>query len=214
MRHFVLLLTVLVLFSPALGETANKNTQSPSVLPERLGNMLSGKIQTEHGEITEMEMVIVLGTPLDLKDLLDNGADPNTVFTIDEETGATISALLLAVKSSTDRRQGYTKIKMLLDRGADPNLSNPDTGITALHEAARADLPFVAEILLDAGADPLKPNIHGESAYQVALDRANVDTVQAIELRTDFRHPDRERLLTEGMIRKEQKMRLQGGKQQ
>ena len=42
-------------------------------------------------------------------------------------------------------------VKVLLDRGADPNAANK-TGFTPLHEAARLGSPKVAELLLLAGA--------------------------------------------------------------
>ena len=214
MKHLVLFLMVLALVFPAFGEEERKDVQLPPTLPERVGEYLTDAIETEHGTITHMQQVIVYGTPLDLKDMLDNGVDPNAEFVIDKETGDSISALRIAVDMVAMGRAGGSKVKLLLERGADPNKSNPLSGMTALHDAARSDLPLLAEMLLDAGADSLKPNSHGQSPYQVALELANIHAVRVIELRTDFRHPDRDRLLAEGLRHRERQMKLQGGKQQ
>ncbi len=51
-----------------------------------------------------------------------------------------------------------TAVRALLTRGADPNAAAAD-GTTALHWAARLDLPVLADLLLEAGADATAANV-------------------------------------------------------
>jgi hypothetical protein len=55
----------------------------------------------------------------------------------------------------------------LLEKGADPNLKNPD-GSTALMAAVSAGETDVIYELLKAGADPEEKNANGETAAEIA----------------------------------------------
>ena len=79
--------------------------------------------------------------------LISNGADVNAIGYAD------YTVLMAAVN------QGYPKIvKILLDKGADPNLASPQTGETPLHIAALRGFEEGSmeslKLLLDAGANP------------------------------------------------------------
>ena len=60
-----------------------------------------------------------------------------------------------------------TAVRALLTKGADPNAAAPD-GTTALHWAARLDLPVLADLLLEAGADVTAANVFGVTPLALA----------------------------------------------
>jgi ankyrin repeat protein len=99
--------------------------------------------------------------------LLDSGCDPNTVH---PTTGA--SALYNACFSSSEIRQGVDAVRLLLARGADPNMAltyrspvdgRVEVGIVPLMVTASVD---VIELLLQAGADPAAQT---EEGYTVLM---------------------------------------------
>ncbi len=212
MKHLVLFLMVFVLCFPSFGETPDKNSQ---LLPERRGGNLPDYMDTPDGKMPKIAVLISLGTPQDLSDFLDNGGDPNTTWTIDKEAGDKISALRFALMEVITTTRGYQKFKVLLQKGADPNLSEMGTGWTVLHDAAIEAPAYIVETLLEYGADPLKPAVNGMTPYEGALRFANREAIQTIELKTEFRHPDREKLMEEGLnLRAQRKMKTQEGRRQ
>jgi len=58
-------------------------------------------------------------------------------------------------------------IARLLDAGADPNAADKG-GTTPLHRAIRNRCAAAVEVLLAGGADPLRPNGRGSTAWQLA----------------------------------------------
>ncbi len=79
--------------------------------------------------------------------LVERGADVNGVGYSDH------TALMAATNQVLP-----AAMKLLLERGADPNLASPTTGETPLHQAAshgyRSDMNACMELLLKSGANP------------------------------------------------------------
>jgi ankyrin repeat protein len=63
-------------------------------------------------------------------------------------------------------------VRLLLERGADPNIGNLD-GVTALHNAVYENQLDIVALLLDAGADPNIKDQIGNTAYDLALKSGN-----------------------------------------
>ena len=130
-----------------------------------------------------------------LHELLRKGANPNTV----NEGGTSLlqRSLLFGDKSP------YANAKALLDHGANPNYADRD-GRTALHLAAEDSIGAVMTTLLAAGGDPLLeiPGEEDSSPYAVALSSGNVGAMTAIELTTEYRHPNRDEMLKWGVFGK------------
>ncbi|MDE1150976.1 MAG: ankyrin repeat domain-containing protein [Micavibrio sp.] len=57
-------------------------------------------------------------------------------------------------------------LRFYLTDGLDPDLKDPQTGLTLLHRAINDNQLEAAQLLLDAGADP---NIHGGPSYYTAI---------------------------------------------
>lgn len=87
------------------------------------------------------------------------------------------------ISLNTRDRYGYTPlmafnhdpsiIKILLLNGADVDTINY-IGQTALIRAIIDDKPVVAKLLLDAGADMCKKDIHGNTAFSYAMKSYNL----------------------------------------
>jgi ankyrin repeat protein len=129
------------------------------------------------------------GRPAVLRDLLRTGADVNhanrrgeTALLLSipppwpqhDEAGALdcINQLLAAGARINDRsadgatvlhsaigRSHLVSVRLLLLRGADPNLKGGKQGTSPLRHAIDADVPEIARALLRAGADPGEPGL-------------------------------------------------------
>ena len=64
-------------------------------------------------------------------------------------------------------------IRLLLERGADPDVPSGPRRETALHRVAEQHAPGTAELLLDHGADPDRPRDDGRTPYALAVRCAN-----------------------------------------
>lgn len=170
MRHYVLLIVVVALCFPAFG-------QAPPEIPELFKLMSSG-------------------TPAELQAWLDDGGDPNTVFQMGpSRTGNALTAMVTI--AANGRPGSFQKLKILLKAGADPNKADLESGKTPLHRAAFKASEAIVLALLDAGADPNKRDNRGRTPYDYALVSGNRYAVLTLEAKTGFKHPERERLLTE-----------------
>ena len=122
--------------------------------------------------------------------LLERGADPNdgevvyhtpetydnAVLTLLLDTGKlTADSLATLLLRKHDWHDG-DGVKLLLERGADPNRTTR-WGFSALHQALRRDNDLqIIELLLDRGADPNLP-AHGRSATAMAAREGRGDVL-------------------------------------
>ena len=122
--------------------------------------------------------------------LLERGADPNDgevvyhtpetydngVLTLLLDTGKlTADSLATLLLRKHDWHDG-DGVKLLLERGADPNRTTR-WGFSALHQALRRDNDLqIIELLLDRGADPNLP-AHGRSATAMAAREGRGDVL-------------------------------------
>lgn len=88
---------------------------------------------------------------------LDQGADINA------RDMANLTPLMVACDSPANT----ATVRLLLERGADPNLQ-ADTGVTALYNAVNGDNAELIEVLLAAGVDP-DHAANGQTMLDVAI---------------------------------------------
>ena len=69
-------------------------------------------------------------------------------------------------------------VKLLLERGADPNRAN-NCGWVPLHEALMGEIENTdkVQLLVDGGADPHKANLRGATPLSFAHDKGYLDIV-------------------------------------
>lgn len=219
MRQIAFALLVLALCFPAFGETTSERQVSDSP-PERIGDYFPEDevIEGPNGEkVSRIKLLLTVGTPQDLKDLLEKGLDPNTLIPVGKEgnEGEKISILRNYVWETDVEPSSFEKIKLLLEAGANPGFIENTSGRTVLHDAAIVAPGPVVSLLINAGADPNQPDNNGTTPYQEALGHANHQAVQSIELKTGFRHPERDQLYNQGIeMRKRLNEKLEGGDQQ
>ena len=92
------------------------------------------------------------------RELIERGADVNAVAQNPQRVGAVSAAVAVG---------DHATMKLLLDRGANPNVRQEE-GFTALHGAAAHGDVEMAKMLLEHGADPHARTDDGKSAADVA----------------------------------------------
>ncbi|XP_052405035.1 cyclin-dependent kinase 4 inhibitor B [Carassius gibelio] len=71
--------------------------------------------------------------------------------------------------------------RLLLEHGADPNVSDPGTGSTPLHDAARSGFTDTVRLLLRFEADPSAADHRGMRAVEVARHTGHLDVAQLLD---------------------------------
>lgn len=140
------------------------------------------------GQVNELFDVIAGGDVSELKQLLEDGADPNAI----SEDGVT--ALQWTVLGEPTTATVYGQVKALLGAGANPNIPD-DRGRTALHYAAEhGGSNAVTQALIDGGAAVNTLDQTGFTALQLAAMLGNAGAQSAIEQATTVRPPEYEKL--------------------
>ncbi|KAG9275760.1 cyclin-dependent kinase 4 inhibitor B-like isoform X1 [Astyanax mexicanus] len=95
------------------------------------------------------------------RELLDNGADVNGT----NRFGRTPIQVMM---------MGSTPVaRLLLSRGADPNVPDLDTGATPLHDAARAGFLDTVRALLEFNANPELKDAQHKTPAETALEHGH-----------------------------------------
>ena len=114
-----------------------------------------GRVMLASGEVTALIHALLENRNSIAETLLKNGADPNEMVAFDPQRNFEQGGAALHFMVRTGRLDA---VKWLVEKGAKPDLADPDFGITPLHVAASSDRrPEALEImkrLLAAGADP------------------------------------------------------------
>jgi ankyrin repeat protein len=119
----------------------------------------------------EFAVVISKGNLAALKELVEGGADPNTVI------GEGMVATTPLIKASWEGRRDI--IKYLLSKGANVNAHNGD-GQTALMQTVVRGFDDVVEVLLAAGADVKARDSRGMTAFVLAADNAGLEIADVL----------------------------------
>lgn len=114
-----------------------------------------------------------------LQDLLDGGADPNSLGTEGH------SPLHIAVSMANDSESpfgetAFGKMQLLIRHGANPNHSSSD-GLTPMHVAAADKTEAIMTALLNGGGDANLSINGGKTPYESAVMYGNVGTVAALK---------------------------------
>lgn len=165
------------------GASANTGFHSGDHQPLEFESVLYGAAGVAHdAELTRL--------------LLERGADPNdgevVYHTPETYDNASLTLLVETGKLSDDslatmllRKHDWHDgdgVKLLLERGADPNRVTR-WGYSALHQAIRRDNDVrIIELLLDRGADPTVP-AHGQSAIAMAARDGRGDVLNLFQRR-------------------------------
>ncbi|PWA29274.1 hypothetical protein CCH79_00014007, partial [Gambusia affinis] len=71
--------------------------------------------------------------------------------------------------------------RLLLSRGADPNVADRSTGATPLHDAARTGFLDTVQLLVKAGADPQARDKDNCLPIDLARENGHTDVVAVLE---------------------------------
>lgn len=150
------------------------------------------------GQVNELFDVLADGDVSELKQLLEDGVDPNA-----KTRGVT--PLSWAVVGMETTPTVYAQVKTLLAAGADPNITD-NVGRTALHYAAQyGGSDAVTQALIDGGVGVDIKDQHGVSALQLATMLGNDGARSALEAATTIRPPEYDKLKTIGTFSKKLK---------
>lgn len=122
------------------------------------------------GERSELAMAVMEGDPVQVKELLTRGADPND----------TVDGIPLISIVAAERRCSETLISALLEHGANPNSVSPLTGTTPIMEVAGWANEKCFMRLLKAGADLHASDTTGRNLVAHAAEGGDTDILQIL----------------------------------
>lgn len=140
-----------------------KNQEKNNALMEMLDNNWINKITPDALRIIEI--------------LINAGIDVNATNVYGE------TPILLAVK-----KNNFELVKLLLNSGANPNVSFGGYEITPLKIAASNGNFDIVKILLQAGANPNASNQEGETAASMLSEYKDIEHIQIRDLLLKFSH--------------------------
>ena len=150
------------------------------------------------GRVNELFDVLAGGDVPALKQLLEDGVDPNA-----QTRGVTPLSWTIVGSETTSTVHG--QVQALLAAGADPNIADAG-GRTALHYAAQyGGSDAVTQALIDGGVGVDIKDQQGVSALQLAAMFGNDGARSALEEATTIRPPDYDKLKTIGTFSKKLK---------
>ncbi|KAL4634894.1 hypothetical protein GN956_G13936 [Arapaima gigas] len=142
------------------------------------------------------------GDLTELKKMIENGINVNernkygyTALQVMKLGNSDVASALLKAKADPNvrdaacgltvthdaARDGYLDtLRVLVEEGADVNLLDGH-GNLPLHLAAREGNRDVVEFLLQRTAEPLRPNLDGRTAYDLAVTHKRVNTARCIQ---------------------------------
>ena len=150
MRAWFLLATLFLLLAACGGRSENSSGQAADAPPLMSSEMLAA---------------LKADDPVALRELLDTGESP----------GAVDKANRWAVIRWAARHEGGKCLKLLLDRGVDPNILDED-GVAPIAVAAGSSSENNVRALLEAGADPSLHGTDSHTALGMAAAYGNVET--------------------------------------
>lgn len=92
---------------------------------------------------------------------------------VDDRDGEGKSALIHAASGPFPKT-----VQLLIDKGADVNLTDTTEGFTALMMAAAEGHLDVVKLLMKSGADPLVVDVDGDTAFSFAMQRRQNEVIQ------------------------------------
>ena len=145
---------------------ARRDEYSRAPLHVALLNILTTGQEAEYEQKKELDM---------LELLLDRGADMTAKFD---------DAIPLESIFVPPDREHYSEaipiaIKMMLDRGADPN-GDPDSRYASIHQAAAGQSVEIMQLLFGAGADVHVTTDRGDNALHFAVRHLNPDYINGV----------------------------------
>ncbi len=150
------------------------------------------------GQVNELFDVLAGGDVPALKQLLEDGADPNA-----KTRGVT--PLSWAIVGSETTPTVHAQVLALLAAGADPNIRD-NVGRTALHFAAQyGGSDAVTRALIDGGVGVDIKDQQGVSPLQLATMMGNDGARSVLEAATTIRPPDYDKLKAIGTFSKKLK---------
>ncbi len=158
--------------------------------PENISTLIRGGFKVkqrvtvrEDGRRTRLSPLIYAvreQAPLANVSALLNWLDPRGLNDLDQERKA---ALHYAIE-----QQDYAMVELLLRKGADPNIANPDNDPPLVMAVRTQDIRML-RLLLEAGANVRKPGNKFQTPFQVAVSLSNasmVDLLRSYGARGDY----------------------------
>lgn len=148
-------------------------------------------VRFDQSPIVPFLMAAKLGNAAAVTKGLEAGIDAKTV---DEDS---IPALMIAANSGS-----LETCQVLLQKGADPNCSEPTNSRTPLMTAAQAGSTQIVELLLSSGADPSTADSEGQTALMWAAVANKAETAKLLASKAGADKANNEGLTAQAIAQK------------